>query len=1085
MNKLFDKTLAALCASAVAAGYVLPAVSFAEDDEPQPEDIIIEDIEASDTGDGTFTRLRHELPGLSRSVGGEGLGIVTTDPITPIETDIDVFGNRDSIPSSFDLRDTGKVTTIKNQGMYGTCWAHAAASCAESSIVDRVPGIDLSELHTALYSYNHLYQPQINLEEDESVLDAGGTPENVINSWSQWIGPVTEERMPYELAYRSQSEPIEQYCDMYTANYHLDDAFTFEYARDRSNAEQVDSAVKQFLYSGVAVHIGFCYDADYFNENTSATYCDVNRFATHAVTCIGWDDNYPASNFRGTPPGDGAWLCKNSWGIGTDDDGCFWISYYDTTLSKPTVYYLEDAKDHDDIISYDTLPPGDYVSPWDYIETDLTDPKSMPSYMSDICQGMNSDIEVSEIGTYTVEGETDYEITVYTDLTDLEDPTSGTPSAVTYVTQYLPGYHTLELDQPVFVEKGKPFSVVVKMTNDRSTHLIPAESALYIEDPVNGEGFTDLSYCTKETLESRTEDGVSFISADGEEWRHLSDYNYVFNDDEKQDLIDYYYYLFIEGDSGKGPEPDEYSLQNFYDYEGWVNNGTVTMNYGYLSMKVIYDFPQKIHFSETEGEVPYGTEVYISSTSDGTEYAVNGVELGSFTQAIVIDAKKTITAYNGFDYTTRTYEPAKANMLGISFIGYYDNEETASFRENAVRTGDNEFYIDLEPYLDCIQLFPVTGAKIMSGGVGIEANDFTEKMKVPFGDTVYTFDLTQEGKADSTATLTIHRSPLTFSLYNESFWYSADVKAVYLPDGTEIEENQWVLPYAGQELRVVLNDGSETMLKVPERAVVPELVYYPDSQGLGFFTNEEAELVEYSVDGNIYYPLGHRIVNGEWISSGKVMSKGMSVIPGETLYIRLRAGGGKFASETVVIEIPGNEECDAAFNGFTIDEYGLLEPNTDKPIYGFGTLSDEREDEEWISIVATSWGYNDAEKYIDARMKETGLSRDKYLRFMSYNFDGRVFFGKTMYIIEEDPETGTQSKVKLIDLPMYGDMDSDGTVDSADASKVLEHYASIVNGGAATLPDEVIDLADINGDRSVDAADASLILVYYSAMMND
>ena len=118
-------------------------------------------------------------------------------------------------------------------------------------------------------------------------------------------------------------------------------------------------------------------------------------------------------------------------------------------------------------------------------------------------------------------------------------------------------------------------------------------------------------------------------------------------------------------------------------------------------------------------------------------------------------------------------------------------------------------------------------------------------------------------------------------------------------------------------------------------------------------------------------------------------------------------------------------------------------------------------------------------------MKETGLSRDEYLRFMRYDFVGRVLFGKTMYIIEEDPETGAISKVKLIDLPMYGDMDSDGTVDSADASKVLEHYAAIVNGGAATLSDEVIDLADINGDRSVDAADASLILVYYSAMMND
>ena len=39
-----------------------------------------------------------------------------------------------------------------------------------------------------------------------------------------------------------------------------------------------------------------------------------------AVTIIGWDDDYPASNFPGglQPPENGAWLIKNSWDLGAN-----------------------------------------------------------------------------------------------------------------------------------------------------------------------------------------------------------------------------------------------------------------------------------------------------------------------------------------------------------------------------------------------------------------------------------------------------------------------------------------------------------------------------------------------------------------------------------------------------------------------------------------------------------------------------------------------------------------------------------------------------------------------------------------------
>ena len=56
----------------------------------------------------------------------------------------------------------------------------------------------------------------------------------------------------------------------------------------------------------------------------------------HAVSIIGWDDNFKASNFPGElgVTQDGAWLVLNSYGIDSGNQGCFWISYQDYYVEK-------------------------------------------------------------------------------------------------------------------------------------------------------------------------------------------------------------------------------------------------------------------------------------------------------------------------------------------------------------------------------------------------------------------------------------------------------------------------------------------------------------------------------------------------------------------------------------------------------------------------------------------------------------------------------------------------------------------------------------------------------------------------------
>ena len=71
----------------------------------------------------------------------------------------------------------------------------------------------------------------------------------------------------------------------------------------------------------------------YYNEKTNAKYVNSTEIGNHVISIVGWDDNYSKDNFLITPPGDGAWIVKNSWGSEWGDNGYMYVSYYDGSLS--------------------------------------------------------------------------------------------------------------------------------------------------------------------------------------------------------------------------------------------------------------------------------------------------------------------------------------------------------------------------------------------------------------------------------------------------------------------------------------------------------------------------------------------------------------------------------------------------------------------------------------------------------------------------------------------------------------------------------------------------------------------------------
>ena len=117
------------------------------------------------------------------------------------------------------------------------------------------------------------------------------------------------------------------------------------------------------------------------------------------------------------------------------------------------------------------------------------------------------------MGFYTTDARTAYEVTIYTDPLP-GAPASGTAVAAVAGAEDYPGYHTVELAEPVMMLPGQTFSVVVRVTNRAGGYAYPVavEKADTYEDP-------------ESCLNQRGTSFVSAVTADGSPagWRDVWD----------------------------------------------------------------------------------------------------------------------------------------------------------------------------------------------------------------------------------------------------------------------------------------------------------------------------------------------------------------------------------------------------------------------------------------------------------------------------------------------------------------------------------------------------------------------------------
>ena len=386
-------------------------------------------------------------------------------------------------PAAYDLRSTGRVTSVKNQNPYGTCWAYAALGSLESGLM---PGenLDLSEWHLAYYTYvgDHAFTTDAPAFGEDPIFDQGGNAYKAVAMLAGWVGPVAESACPYGKP--DPSGPYTNYPDVK----HLTDAFVLG---NQPTSETIKALIQQ--YGGL--HVSY-YDesnnAAYYNAANAAYYYNGASASNHAVLVVGWDDAYSAGNFSTNPGGDGAWLIKNSWGTAWGDQGYFWISYYDTSFGNGTFYRSESTANFSRLYQYDPLG---WVGARGYGNT--------TAWMANVFTAQGNDA-ISAVGFYTTDANVTYEISVYVD--GASGPTSGTRVAGPQTgTQSYAGFHTVRLNTPVNVTAGQKFSVVVKLVNSSYTFPVPCE---YAE-----AGYSD---------KARANAGESYMSSDGTTWADLT-----------------------------------------------------------------------------------------------------------------------------------------------------------------------------------------------------------------------------------------------------------------------------------------------------------------------------------------------------------------------------------------------------------------------------------------------------------------------------------------------------------------------------------------------------------------------------------
>jgi len=383
---------------------------------------------------------------------------------------------------------------IQFQGEFGSCFAFTWIGAFENRLFAEERYEDLSEwAFYKSFKENYYNANRTNDIASMAHLQTAVVPEE--------DAPYPEDGDDYDV-----DSNIEKH-----SKYMLSDVYFLSGYDDDTN-EDIEQRAKDYLSRGYALSCAVYYDDGdftYTNDYNGAWYVDQNLYKkkkgiNHAVLIIGWDDEYSKENFLKTPEHDGAWLVKNSWGETMGDDGYYWISYDDKMLrySDLCAVDITDSSLANTFQSY-------WVYGWDYnyynqhSGTALSGTPTDHVYQACSYKAEKS-MDITAVSFFTTCDNIKYDVYVTkNDRTNTDDDPNAKGKAETK------GYHLAELDEPIHVDKGESYTVIVYMKSKEKGYLVAQDSEYSYDLATARCALTD----------------TCFVSNDGVDWTDVKNYD--------------------------------------------------------------------------------------------------------------------------------------------------------------------------------------------------------------------------------------------------------------------------------------------------------------------------------------------------------------------------------------------------------------------------------------------------------------------------------------------------------------------------------------------------------------------------------
>ena len=363
-----------------------------------------------------------------------------------------------------------ELPKVRDQGPYGTCWAFSAIGGME---IDLIAGgesveINLSELFLAYFTAHNFDYPNggmgndnitftVKNPDEENYLDIGGNNTLAYRILASLIGTTTEKDNPYPDWERTDQ-------DKEPTSYALAAQLTGAYLVNPDEQEAIKDMIREHGSIGASIYMISEKDSSVpvednkgnilgyagYRSGTNALYGTYDG-TNHDILLVGWDDDFPASNFLSglQPPGKGAWLVRNSWGYnGYGMNGYFWISYYDVSIKNRELTAYDAIKDQSQMdefaYSYDRAP-----YPYSYISR----PKNNPAVVKQQFTVRGQE-KIQAIGVETGNDHINISIKV----------TAGLELRTKTQTNLRRGFHRIQLDQPISLNADTVVTVEVTYT---------------------------------------------------------------------------------------------------------------------------------------------------------------------------------------------------------------------------------------------------------------------------------------------------------------------------------------------------------------------------------------------------------------------------------------------------------------------------------------------------------------------------------------------------------------------------------------------------------------------------------------------